>query len=103
MLLTRYDYISLAEESDFYVVEFTADERESALYNEYQKIRNDSIELRWFQEEEIRNDPKLAPQKSITLKFHDGAKAGEKIRFENKDRITIGRSPQCDIFLPIST
>jgi hypothetical protein len=27
ILLTRYDYISLAEESDFYIVEFTADEK----------------------------------------------------------------------------
>ena len=29
VLLTRYDYISLAEESDFYIVELTADEKES--------------------------------------------------------------------------
>jgi len=48
VLLTRYDYVSLAEESDFYVVEFTADEKESQYYNDYQKMRNDSLELRWF-------------------------------------------------------
>ena len=29
VLIARYDYISLAEESDFYIVEMTADEKES--------------------------------------------------------------------------
>ena len=35
VLLSRYDYISLAEESDFYVVEFTADQKESMYYDDY--------------------------------------------------------------------
>jgi pSer/pThr/pTyr-binding forkhead associated (FHA) protein len=65
-------------------------------------LRNDSLDLRWFNESDIRNDPKLAPKKSITLKFHDGALAGQKLNIEDKDRISIGRGKECDIILPIS-
>ncbi len=32
ILLTRYDYISLAEESDFYIADFTEDENEATYY-----------------------------------------------------------------------
>lgn len=102
VVLTKYDYVSLAEESDFYIVDFTADERESNFYTEYHKIRNDSLELRWYNRgSDIRYDPRLAPKKSITIKFHDGLLAGTKLIFEGKDKISIGRSPDCDIVLPV--
>jgi len=70
--LTKYDYISLAEESDFYIIDFTADEKEASYYDDYQKVRSDALDLRWFKDTHIRFDPKLAPKKSITIKFHDG-------------------------------
>ena len=35
ILLTKYDYISLAEESDFYIVDFTADQKEASYYDDY--------------------------------------------------------------------
>jgi hypothetical protein len=65
-------------------------------------MRNDSLDLRWFTDQDIRYDPKLAAKKSITLKFHDGALAGTKLSFESKDKLTIGRSSECDIVLPIT-
>lgn len=98
LLLTRYDYISLAEESDFYIADFTSDETESSYFTEYQKQRSDSLDLRWFTTSDVKNDPKLSTQRSITLKFHDGLLSGTKLTLD-KDKITIGRSPSCDIVL----
>jgi hypothetical protein len=47
----------------------------------------------------MRYDPKLAEKKSITIKFHDGILNGEKFTFEDRDKIAIGRSTNCDIVL----
>lgn len=33
VLLSRYDYVSLREESDFYVVDLSADQKESLYYD----------------------------------------------------------------------
>ena len=99
ILLTKYDYISLAEESDFYIVEFTADQKEATYYDDYQRVRSDALDLRWFKDSNFRYDPRLAEKKSITIKFHDGILNGEKFTFEEKDKITIGRSTNCDIVL----
>ena len=70
--MTKYDYVSLAEESDFYIIDFTADEKEASYYDDYYKVRSDALDLRWFKDTHIRFDPKLGPKKSITIKFHDG-------------------------------
>jgi len=40
---------------------------------------NDSLELRYF---DAKNEPKVGNKKSITLKFHDGALAGNKFVLE---------------------
>ncbi len=60
ILLTKYDYISLAEESDFYIVDFTADQKEASYYDDYQRVRSDALDLRWFKDTNLRYDPKLA-------------------------------------------
>lgn len=65
-------------------------------------MRSDALDLRWFKDLNMRYDPKLAPKKSITIKFHDGILNGEKFTFEDRDKITIGRSENCDIVLKIS-
>jgi len=41
----------------------------------------------------------MALKKSITIKFHDGILNGEKFTFEDRDKIAIGRSSNCDIVL----
>jgi len=33
VLLSKFDYISMAEESDFYITELTADEKESMYFD----------------------------------------------------------------------
>jgi len=40
---------------------------------------NDAQELRYY---DIKNEPKISNKKSITLKFHDGALAGNKFVLE---------------------
>jgi hypothetical protein len=72
VLLSRYDYISLAEQSDFYVMDLVTDDLHA-------QILNDSQELRYF---DAKNEPKISNKKSITLKFHDGALAGNKFVLE---------------------
>ena len=62
------------------------------------QILNDACELRYY---DPKNDPKLANKKSITLKFHDGALAGNKFVLESK-WTTIGRSNNRDLIIPSS-
>ena len=57
---------------------------------------NDTHDPRYF---DHRNEPKIAHKKSITLKFHDGALAGNKFVLEAK-RTTIGRSNNRDLIIP---
>ncbi len=57
------------------------------------------MDLRWFKDTNMRFDPKFAPKKSITIKFHDGILNGQKFTFEDQDKITIGLSEKCDISL----
>ena len=105
MLLSRYDYISLAEESDFYVVELTADENEGIYYDQFPRIRQDALELRWFEgstSNKSPQDPKISSKASITLRFHDGALAGTKLHLDSKSRYTLGSSPQSDVVIPDS-
>ncbi|CDW72418.1 UNKNOWN [Stylonychia lemnae] len=89
VLLSRYDYISLSEQSDFYVMDLVTDDQNA-------QILNDSLELRYF---DAKNEPKVSNKKSITLKFHDGALAGNKFVLEQK-RTTIGRSNNRDLIIP---
>ena len=62
------------------------------------QILNDALELRYFDDS---NEPTLGSKKSITLKFHDGALAGNKFVLESK-RTTIGRSNNRDLIIPSS-
>ncbi|TNV72753.1 hypothetical protein FGO68_gene17254 [Halteria grandinella] len=111
ILLQKYDYISLGEESDFFVVELTSDEREHLYtYDSHKRVRADAMDLKWISSEqrELLNDPRPSKVKSITLKFHDGILAGQKFTLggpgvANKDKYLIGKSPQCDIVIPSQT
>jgi len=96
VVLNRFDYVSLAEESDFYIVDFFSDEKEQL----YFKARPDALDLRWQDPLAPNLDPKPRPKRAICLKFHDGALAGTKIKIDDKDRFTIGISKDCDIVIP---
>ena len=70
-------------------------------------MRPDALDLRWYDLSSKLNektapslDPKPAKQRSITLKFHDGALTGTKLCLETKDKYTIGRSQYCDVVIP---
>lgn len=78
-LLSKYDYVSLAEESDFYIVDMTADERESHYYENYHRVKPDALDLRWVKNTDGPNETRLSRKKSLTLKFHDGALAGTRV------------------------
>lgn len=60
------------------------------------QILNDAQELRYY---DAKNEPKIGNKKSITLKFHDGALAGNKFVLEQK-RTTVGRSNNRDLIIP---
>ena len=61
-------------------------------------IMNDAQELRYY---DAKNECKIGNKKSITLKFHDGALAGNKFCLDGK-RTTIGRSNNRDLIIPSS-
>lgn len=62
------------------------------------QILHDGQELRYY---DVKNEPKTSNKKSISLKFHDGALAGNKFVLEQK-RSTIGRSNNRDLIIPSS-
>jgi len=55
VLLNRHDYISLSEQSDFYIMDFMSDDKN-------RQVIHDSIEYRFYNPE---NEPKLAMKKGI--------------------------------------
>jgi len=89
VLLSRYDYVSLSEQSDFYVMDLVSDDVNPT-------ILNDAVEFRYF---DAKNEPKTSHKKSITLKFHDGALVGNKFVLEAK-KTTFGRSNQRELIIP---
>ena len=50
---------------------------------------------------DVKNEAKISNKKSITLKFHDGALAGNKFSLDAK-RTTIGRSNNRELIIPSS-
>ena len=98
VVLNRFDYVSLGEESDFYVLDFCFDEKDL----QYSKVRPDALDLKWQDPLARSLDPKPRQKSSITLKFHDGALAGTKVKLEDKERYTIGSAASCDLVIPVN-